>query len=61
MDLNKMDLMKHEEIPLSGTADELEESEGEQSAVNITGSTLNEVAEQEDEGQNNNDVTIPFE
>ena len=48
-------------IPLSGTADELEESEGEQSAVNSTGSTLNEVAEQEDEGQNNNDVTIPFE
>ena len=48
-------------IPLSGTADELEESEVEQSAVNISASTLNEVAEQEDEGQNNNDVTIPFE
>ena len=52
---------ENEDIPLSGTVDELEESEGEQSAVNITGSTLNEVAEQVDEGQNNNDVTIPFE
>lgn len=52
---------ENEEIPFSGTVDEHEEPEREQSVANTYGSTLNEVAEQEEEGQNNNDMTIPFE